>query len=82
MSLCNRRMELLTRRSVLQHTACGFGWLAFSALAASKAIADPFAGVRGGSVKPGTHFPAKAKRVIFLYMRGGPSHVDTFDYKP
>lgn len=82
MSLCNRRMELLTRRSVLQHTACGFGWLAFSALAASKAIADPFAGVRGGAVKPGTHFPAKAKRVIFLYMRGGPSHVDTFDYKP
>jgi hypothetical protein len=30
----------------------------------------------------GLHFPAKAKRVIFLFMHGGPSHVDTFDYKP
>src|SRR5271154_6896885 len=28
------------------------------------------------------HFPAKAKSVIFLFMYGGPSHVDTFDYKP
>ena len=28
------------------------------------------------------HFPAKAKRVIFLFMQGGPSHVDTWDYKP
>ncbi len=29
-----------------------------------------------------THFPARAKRVIFLFMQGGPSQVDTFDYKP
>jgi hypothetical protein len=39
-----------------------------------------FGGTNGKS--PGAHFSAKAKRVIFLYMKGGPSHVDTFDYKP
>jgi hypothetical protein len=39
-----------------------------------------YGGTNGKS--PGAHFSAKAKRVIFLYMKGGPSHVDTFDYKP
>ncbi len=55
----------------------GFGYLAFSALstlAAEKA---------GNPLAPrASHFPAKARRVIFLCMQGGPSHVDTFDYKP
>ena len=38
---------------------------------------------RGGDAsKHVAHFPARAKRVIFLFMHGGPSHVDTFDYKP
>jgi hypothetical protein len=69
-------MNLHSRRSVLQNTACGFGWLALSALMAKQG----FAGSNGKS--PGAHFSAKAKRVIFLYMKGGPSHVDTFDYKP
>jgi hypothetical protein len=67
----------------LQSTASGFGYLAFAALAheqaaraaASAAVENPLA-----PKKP--HFPAKAKRVIFLCMDGGPSHVDTFDYKP
>jgi hypothetical protein len=49
--------------------------LAFSSLATRLALADAKAG-------SATHFAAKAKRVIFLCMRGGPSHVDTFDYKP
>jgi len=69
-------MTLHNRRSVLQNTACGFGWLALSALMAKQG----FGGTNGKS--PGAHFSAKAKRVIFLYMKGGPSHVDTFDYKP
>ena len=76
MSLCQNRVALLSRRSVLQNTACGFGWLALSALLAKQGLAN------GATRATGTHFPAKAKRVIFLYMRGGPSHVDTFDYKP
>ena len=76
MNLCQNSMTLHNRRSVLQNTACGFGWLALSALMAKQG----YGGTNGKS--PGAHFSAKAKRVIFLYMKGGPSHVDTFDYKP
>lgn len=57
------------RRRMLAASACGFGSLAFSALAASAAEQLPH------------HLP-KAKRVIFLFMQGGVSHVDSFDYKP
>lgn len=65
-----------TRRDFLQGTAAGFGWLAFSALtAAEKAPANP-----REPQKP--HFKARAKRVIFLFMQGGPSQLDTFDWKP
>jgi hypothetical protein len=65
-----------SRRAFLRHSANGFGFLAFSALAAERAAAaGPLA------PKP-THFPARATRVIFLCMQGGPSHVDTFDHKP
>ncbi len=71
---CGHITPLLTRRDVLSTLSCGFGWLAFSGLAGAAENA-PLA------PKP-SHFPAKAKRVIFLCMRGGPSHVDTFDYKP
>ena len=65
-----------TRRQLLQTSACGFGSLAFSALAAEQTkIANPLA-----QLNP--HHLAKAKRVIFLFMAGGVSHVDSFDYKP
>ncbi len=73
--LCETKSFLLNRRQILQGTSCGFGWLAFSSLLAGRAMA-------GHLNSDQTHFPAKAKRVIFLCMRGGPSHVDTFDYKP
>lgn len=75
--LCNHRYPLISRRQVLQATSCGFGWLALSDLA-NRAAARELADV----TMPQSHFAAKAKRVIFLCMRGGPSHVDTFDYKP
>jgi hypothetical protein len=65
------------RREILQTASCGFGWLAFCDLA-TRALASESPAVAA----PQSHFPAKAKRVIFLCMRGGPSHVDTFDYKP
>ena len=64
---------MISRRNFLQHSACGFGSLALSALA--HGAANPLA-VRE------THHAAKAKRVIFLFMAGGVSHVDSFDYKP
>jgi len=59
-----------SRRQFLQTTACGFGSLALSAMAN-----NPLAGK-----KP--HHQPRAKRVIFLFMQGGVSHVDSFDYKP
>jgi hypothetical protein len=69
----------LTRRDALAAFANGFGLIGlasvFADARAEPAAADPLA------VRPG-HFPAKAKRVIFLFMSGGPSHVDTFDPKP
>jgi len=65
-----------SRRELLRHAACGFGALAFNGLFASNApVENPLL-----PKKP--HFPARAKRVIFLFMCGGPSQVDTFDFKP
>ena len=75
---CGDITPLLTRRDVLKNIACGFGWLAFAGLAGKNAFA-----AEANPLAPKLpHFPARAKRVIFLCMRGGPSHVDTFDYKP
>ena len=68
----------MTRRHLLHSASAGFGSLALSGLLGleqARAAADPLA-VRA------PHFPARAKRVIFLFMHGGPSQVDTFDYKP
>jgi hypothetical protein len=59
----------------LKSTAVGFGYLAARALAAEQSAADQHA-------VPRAHLRPRAKRVIFLFMKGGPSHVDTFDYKP
>jgi len=70
---------MFSRRQMLQTASAGFGYLAFaglsSAQAADEAARDPLA-----AKKP--HFEPRAKRVIFLCMGGGPSHVDSFDYKP
>lgn len=71
----------ISRRRLLQTVSSGFGFLAFSSLATLASAND-----RKGSANPlapkAPHFSPKAKRVIFLCMRGGPSHLDTFDYKP
>ena len=73
---CDSITPLFTRRDILRNMSCGFGWLAFAGVAQrAVAVENPLA------PKP-PHFPARVKRVIFLTMRGGPSHVDTFDYKP
>ena len=67
----------LSRRQALQASAAGFGYLAFNALA-GEATAKPVSPL---AERP-PHFEAKVKRVIFMFMEGGPSRVDTFDYKP
>jgi hypothetical protein len=72
---------LWTRRDLLRHTCAGFGLLGLaSALDAAGFLAAP--SLRAGSGSGRTYFPARAKRVIVLFMNGGPSHVDTFDPKP
>jgi hypothetical protein len=73
----------LTRREALSRLGAGFGALGLaSVLASDRALGNaPSAAARPLAARPG-HFPARAKRVIFLFMNGGPSHVDTFDPKP
>jgi hypothetical protein len=61
-----------TRREFLQQSSLGFGWLALTGLAASARGGEPSA----------FHHPPRAKRVIFLFMDGGVSHVESFDPKP
>jgi len=68
----------LSRRDMLGRAGAGFGWMALNALFghnADAAATNPLMPAR-------THFPARAKGVIFLFMSGGPSQVDTFDHKP
>ena len=69
------------RRVALKSLATGFGYLAFAGLAQNEAARA--AGKSDSELAPKpTHFVPKAKRVIFLCMNGGPSHVDLFDHKP
>src|SRR5689334_22890296 len=72
----------LTRRELLRRAACGFGSVALAGLLADEAGARS-SGLSDTPLAPkAPHFPARAKRVIFLFMHGGVSHVDTFDPKP
>jgi hypothetical protein len=76
-----------TRREFIWQTGCGFTGVALASL-----LGDDFFGAQARAAESNSfanplapkkpHKPAKAKSVIFLYMYGGPSHIDTFDYKP
>ena len=68
----------MSRRRMLDRVACGFGSLALAGMSPSTQAAtgqNPLSALN-------THHPARAKRIIFLFMQGRPSHVDSFDYKP
>jgi hypothetical protein len=69
--------RVLTRRDLLKSVSAGFGWLAFAGLSAQAAA--PY---QSPLLPRAPHFTPRARRVIFLAMQGGPSHLDTFDYKP
>jgi hypothetical protein len=71
-----------TRRNALKSVSCGFGYMAFAGLAAAASAKEQKQSSSNPLLPRQPHFEPKAKRVIFLCMRGGPSHVDTFDYKP
>jgi hypothetical protein len=69
----------LDRRTMLKQAAAGFGYLAFAGLCAE---ASPPSATPGPLSPKTPHHRPRAKRVIFLFMHGGPSQTDTFDYKP
>src|SRR5690348_1557068 len=78
---------LLTRRELLARMGNGFAGLSLAGLLSLEAgAAQAASGVADRTLHPlapkAPPLPAKAKRVIFLFMNGGPSHVDTFDPKP
>ena len=72
------RFQNLTRRAFLGNSARGLGSLALGSLLGGALFAEE---KWRGLISP-NHFPAKAKRVIWLTMAGGPSHLETFDWKP
>jgi hypothetical protein len=63
----------LNRRAILQSSAFGFGSIALSQMLAADGHTSPITG---------PHFSPRAKNVIFIFMSGGPSHLDLFDPKP
>lgn len=69
-----------SRRSFLRQSACGFGMTALTAMLHQQAAASENPS-RGLMPREG-HFKPRAKRVIFMFMQGGPSQMETFDYKP
>jgi hypothetical protein len=77
MNLSLDRPLVVSRREMLRASAAGFGWLAFAALQAAEAEK-----YRNPLAPKEPHFRPRAKRVIFLFMSGGPSHLETFDWKP
>ncbi|MGB7345648.1 MAG: DUF1501 domain-containing protein [Pirellulaceae bacterium] len=74
------RNELPSRRQLLKTSAVGFGHLAFSSLLHDQVQADTTLHSPLAAKQP--HLQPRAKRIVFLFMKGGPSHVDTFDPKP
>src|SRR5690348_4185168 len=72
-----------TRRDFIRDAFCGFGGLAVASMLHQERVRAGVADVAASPLAPKpTHLPAKAKSVIFLFMAGGPSHLETFDPKP
>lgn len=68
-------LHSMNRRALLKSSACGIGAAALAGLLARDSRAE-------GSHPQGTHFPPKAKRIVYLFQSGGPSHLELLDYKP
>ena len=70
----SQNQKIQSRRTFLKRTSTGVGGLALSSMLARS--------LRGSGVDPHLRIPPKCKRVIHLCMAGGPSHLETLDYKP
>src|SRR5438445_7925388 len=77
---------ILTRRDLLRRSGMGFGLVSLAGILAAENVAAAPAHADTANINPlaprKPHFPARACRVVHLFMNGGPSHVDTFDPKP
>src|SRR5947209_8862138 len=82
----NSFARLSTRREFLRRAGGGFGMLALASMLDSAGLLAPKMVAAGTAANPlapkAPHFAARARRVIFLFMSGGPSHVDLFEPKP
>ena len=80
------RVDWLTRRQLLRRAGSGAGLLGLATLLGDEGLLAAESTQPVVTIDPlapkAAHFPAKAKRVIWLFINGGPSHVDTWDYKP
>jgi hypothetical protein len=78
--------QVLTRRDMLRRSGMGFGMMGLAGVFAADGLLSSSARADAAAITPlapkPPHFPAKATRVVHLFMNGGPSHVDTFDPKP
>jgi Protein of unknown function (DUF1501) len=80
---CENRFGPIDRRRFLWEAGGGLGGIALASLLADdRLLASETASLAGHGALPRLHHPAKARRVVQLFMAGGASHVDTFDYKP
>ncbi|TWT91607.1 DUF1501 domain-containing protein [Neorhodopirellula pilleata] len=81
----NMRMQRLlteTRRHFLKQSTAGIGGIALGSLLANESQGAGAAAAPSSLASKAPHFPAKAKRVIYLHMTGSPPNLDLFDYKP
>src|SRR5262249_25281067 len=75
------RGKALTRRQLFHRTSRGIGTLALASLL-NENLFGAATGPSNGGAAPGPHFKPRAKRVIYLFMAGGPSQIELFDPKP
>ncbi len=82
----NEISRVTSRRTLLKRAGCGAGLLGLAALMQDEGLLAPAGAATLSEINPlaprKPHFAAKAKSVIWLFINGGPSHVDTWDYKP
>jgi hypothetical protein len=79
--MLNPQANRISRRDLLKSTSAGFGYLALAGMFGQNAVRA--ASAKSGPLAPkAPHLPAKAKRIIFLFMSGSMSQLDTFEYKP
>jgi hypothetical protein len=79
---CNRYESILNRRHFLERAGAGFGSVALAHLMSREGLSGSEPRAAGPLAPRPVHIPAKARSVIWLFMEGAPSSVDTFDPKP